>query len=111
VTRILTSAQNEPDEVFLCLLTEAYTGCRVSEIADCSTLDFNFVKNGDQEEVIPGKWFLYVGENHREPGCTTKGHKSRGIVTVTGGVQRVLEIETRFMRRQPHLASGRLLRL
>jgi hypothetical protein len=34
-----------------------------------------------------------------------------GIVTVTGGVQRVGEGEPRFMRRQPHLASGRLLRL
>jgi hypothetical protein len=34
-----------------------------------------------------------------------------GIVTVTGGVQRVGEVEPRFMRRQPHLASGRLLRL
>src|SRR3954454_18823300 len=30
-----------------------------------------------------------------------------GVVTVTGGVQRVGEVETRFMRRQPHLASGR----
>jgi integrase len=49
----------------------------VSEIADCSTLDFNFVKNSDQEEVIPGKWFLFIGEDHRELGCTTKGHKSR----------------------------------
>jgi len=52
-------------------------GLPVSEIADCSTLDFNFVKNSDQEEVIPGKWFLFIGEDHREPGCTTKGHKSR----------------------------------
>jgi integrase len=78
VTLILSRAQAETDdEVFLCLLTEAYTGCRVSEIADCSTLDFNFVKNGDPEEVIPGKWFLFIGEDHREAGCTTKGHKSR----------------------------------
>jgi integrase len=78
VTLILTRAQAETDdEIFLCLLTEAYTGCRVSEIADCSTLDFNFVKNSDQEEVIPGKWFLFIGEDHRELGCTTKGHKSR----------------------------------
>jgi hypothetical protein len=56
---------------------QAYSGCRVSEIADCSTGDFNFVKNGDPEKVIPGKWFLFIGEDHREPGCTTKGHKSR----------------------------------
>ena len=34
-----------------------------------------------------------------------------GIVTVTGGVQRGSEVRPRFMRRQPHLATGRLLRL
>jgi aerobic carbon-monoxide dehydrogenase large subunit len=34
-----------------------------------------------------------------------------GIVTVTGGVQRVGEVEPCFMRRQPHPATGRLLRL
>jgi len=34
-----------------------------------------------------------------------------GIVTVTGGVQRGGEVKPRFMRRQPHLATGRLLRL
>jgi hypothetical protein len=34
-----------------------------------------------------------------------------GIVTVTGGVQRGGEVGPGFMRRQPHLATGRLLRL
>jgi integrase len=77
VTLILNRAQHETDEIFLSLLTEAYTGCRISEIVDCSTRDFNFVKNGDPEKVIPGKWFLYIGEDHREPGCTVKGHKGR----------------------------------
>ena len=33
------------------------------------------------------------------------------IVTVTGGVQRVGGVEPYFRRRQPHLATGRLLRL
>jgi hypothetical protein len=37
--------------------------------------------------------------------------RARGIVTVTGGVQRVGEVEPCFMQRQPHLAIGRLLRL
>ena len=77
VSRILTRAQHETDEIFLSLLTEAYTGCRISEIVDCSTRDFNFVKTGDPEKVIPGKWFLFIGEDHREPGCTIKGHKGR----------------------------------
>ena len=77
VTLILNRAQAEPDEIFLSLLTEAYTGCRISEIVDCSTLDFNFVRNGDPEKVIPGQWFLFIGEDHREPGCTTKGHTAR----------------------------------
>jgi integrase len=77
VTRILTRAQRETDDLFLPVLTQAYSGCRVSEIADCSTLDFNFVRNGDTEKVVPGQWFLYVGEDNREPGCTIKGHKSR----------------------------------
>ena len=77
VTLILSRAQHETDEIFLSLLTEAYTGCRVSEIADCSTRDFNFVRNGDPEKVMPGQWFLFIGEDHREPGCTIKGHTKR----------------------------------
>ena len=55
VTLILTRAQATTDDIFLSLLTEAYTGCRVSEIADCSTRDFNFVRNGNSEGVIPGR--------------------------------------------------------
>ena len=43
VTLILNRAQKETDDIFLPLLVQAYTGCRVSEIVDCSTLDFNFV--------------------------------------------------------------------
>ncbi|HEX4200472.1 MAG TPA: tyrosine-type recombinase/integrase [Chthoniobacterales bacterium] len=58
---------------------QAYTGCRISEIVDCSTLDFNFVHNGDPEKVIPGKWFLFIGEENRESGCTVKGHKNRYV--------------------------------
>jgi len=77
VTLILTRAQAETDNIFLPLLVQAYSGCRVSEIVDCSTLDFNFVRNGDPEKVIPGQWFLFIGEDHREPGCTTKGHTAR----------------------------------
>jgi integrase len=77
VTLILTRAQATTDDIFLSLLTEAYTGCRISEIVDCSTLDFNFVRNGDSERVIPGQWFLFIGEDHREPGCTIKGHTAR----------------------------------
>ena len=49
VTHILTRAQAEIDDIFLPLLVQAYSGCRVSEIVDCSTRDFNFVKNGDPE--------------------------------------------------------------
>jgi integrase len=49
VTLILNRAQAETDDIFLPLLAQAYSGCRVSEIADCSTRDFNFVKNGDLE--------------------------------------------------------------
>jgi integrase len=79
VTLILTRAQRETDDIFLPLLAQAYTGCRVSEIVDCSTLDFNFVKNGDSEKVLPGQWFLYIGEDNREPGCTVKGHKGRYV--------------------------------
>jgi integrase len=35
------------------------------------------VRNGDPEKVIPGEWFLFIGEDNREPGCTTKGHTAR----------------------------------
>jgi len=77
VSLILTRAQAETDDIFLPLLVQAYTGCRVAEIVDCSTLDFNFVRNGDAEKVIPGQWFLFIGEDNREPGCTTKGHTAR----------------------------------
>jgi len=77
VSLILTRAQAETDDIFLPLLVQAYTGCRVAEIVDCSTLDFNFVRNGDPEKVIPGQWFLFIGEDNREPGCTIKGHTAR----------------------------------
>jgi len=77
VSQILTRAQAETDDIFLPLLVQAYSGCRVSEIVDCSTLDFNFVRNGDREKVIPGQWFLFIGEDNREPGCTIKGHTAR----------------------------------
>ena len=77
VSLILTRAQAETDDIFLPLLVQAYTGCRVAEIVDCSTLDFNFVRNGDAEKVIPGQWFLFIGEDNREPGCTIKGHTAR----------------------------------
>ena len=77
VSLILTRAQAETDDIFLPLLVQAYTGCRVAEIVDCSTLDFNFVRNGDTEKIIPGQWFLFIGEDNREPGCTIKGHTAR----------------------------------
>src|SRR5260370_28402003 len=77
VTLILTRAQAATDDIFLSLLVQAYSGCRVSEIVDCSTLDFNFVRNGDSEKVIPGEWFLFIGEDNREPGCTTNTHTAR----------------------------------
>ena len=35
------------------------------------------MRNGDSEKVIPGQWFLFIGEDHREPGCTIKGHTKR----------------------------------
>jgi integrase len=77
VSLILIRAHAETDDIFLPLLVQAYTGCRVAEIVDCSTLDFNFVRNGDPERVIPGQWFLFIGEDNREPGCTIKGHTAR----------------------------------
>jgi integrase len=103
VTRILTRAQAETDdEVFLSLLTEAYTGCRVSEIADCSTLDFNFVMNGDPEKVLPGKWFLFIGEENREPGCTTKGHKRRYVPLHAEIVKRLIPYRERVIAEHGH---------
>ena len=47
----------------------------------------------------------------RPPDICHRIGTGRGIVTVTGGVQRGSEVRLRFMRRQPHLATGRLLRL
>ena len=79
VTMILNRAQHESDDIFLPLLTEAYTGCRIAEIVDCSTRDFNLVRSRDPEKVIPGQWFLFIGEDNREPGCTIKGHKRRYV--------------------------------
>jgi hypothetical protein len=38
--------------------------------------DFNFVKNGDPEKVVLGQWFLYIGEDNREPGCTCSSEQS-----------------------------------
>jgi hypothetical protein len=73
VRRILTRAQAETDDIFLPLLVQAYRGCRVSEIVDCSTLDFNFVRNGDREKVIPGQWFLLIGEDNRERAARLRG--------------------------------------
>jgi integrase len=56
VTRILRRAQRETHDLFLPVLTQAYSGCRVSEIADCSTLDFNFVRT-----AIPRKSYRANG--------------------------------------------------
>ena len=79
VSLILTRAQLETEDIFLPLLVQAYSGCRVSEIVDCSTLDFNFVRNGDPEKTISGQYFLFIGEDHQEPGCTIKGHTARYV--------------------------------
>jgi integrase len=79
VTTILQAAQNETPDIFLPLLTQAYSGMRVAEISDCSTRCFNFVRTGDRETVTPGEWHLYIGEDNREAGQTTKGHKSRYV--------------------------------
>jgi Phage integrase family/Phage integrase SAM-like domain len=84
---------------------EAYTGCRVSEIVDCSTRDFNFVKNGDPEKVIPGKWFLLISEDHREPGCTVKGHKDRYVPLHPEIVKRLIPYMERVVAEHGH---GRL---
>jgi integrase len=102
VTLILNRAQSETDDIFLPLLTEAYTGCRVSEIVDCSTRDFNFVKNGDPEKVIPGKWFLFISEDHREPGCTVKGHKDRYVPLHPEIVKRLIPYMERVVAERGH---------
>ena len=102
VTLILSRAQTETDDIFLPLLSQAYSGCRVSEIADCSTRDFNFVKNGDPEKVIPGKWFLFIGEDNREPGCTTKGHKSRYMPLHPEIVKRLIPYMERVVAEHGH---------
>ena len=101
-TLILSRAQHETDEIFLSLLTEAYTGCRVSEIADCSTLDFNFVRNGDSEKVVPGQWFLFIGEDHREPGCTIKGHTKRYTPLHPEVVKRLIPYMERVVAEHGH---------
>jgi len=102
VSRILTRAQAETDDIFLPLIMQAYSGCRVSEIGDCSTLDFNFVRNGDPEKVIPGQWFLFIGEDHREPGCTTKGHKARYVLLHPEIVKRLIPYMEKQMAEHGH---------
>ena len=102
VTLILNRAVTETDDIFLPLLVQAYTGCRVSEIVDCSTLDFNFVKNGDPEKVIPGKWFLFIDEDHREPGCTVKGHKDRYVPLHPEIVKRLIPYMERVVAQHGH---------
>jgi integrase len=102
VRRILARAQAETDDIFLPLLVQAYSGCRVSEIVDCSTLDFNFVRNGDLEKVIPGKWFLFIGEDHREPGCTIKGHKARYVPLHPEIVKRLIPYMEKQMAESDH---------
>jgi integrase len=102
VTLILNRAQAETDDIFLPLLVQAYTGCRVSEIVDCSTLDFNFVHNGDSEKVIPGKWFLFIGEENREPGCTVKGHKNRYVPLHPEIVKRLIPYMERVVAEHGH---------
>jgi integrase len=102
VTLILNRAQAETDDIFLPLLVQAYTGCRVSEIVDCSALDFNFAMNGDPEKVIPGKWFLFIGEENREPGCTTKGHKRRYVPLHPEIVKRLIPYRERVIAEHGH---------
>ena len=102
MTLILSRAQTETDDIFLPLLSQAYTGCRVSEIADCSTRDFNFVRNGDPEKVIPGQWFLFIGEDNREPGCTIKGHKSRYMPLHPEIVKRLIPYMERVVAEHGH---------
>src|SRR5260370_66499 len=102
VTLILTRAQAETDDIFLPLLVQAYSGCRVSEIVDCSTLDFNFVKNGAPEKVVPGEWFLFIGEDNREPGCTVKGHKGRYLPLHPEIVARLIPYVEKQMAEHSH---------
>lgn len=102
VTLILTRAQVETDDIFLPLLAQAYSGCRVAEIADCSTRDFNFVKHGDPEKVVPGQWFLYVGEDNRAPGCTIKGHKGRYMPLHPEVVKRLIPYMERVVAEHGH---------
>jgi hypothetical protein len=54
------------------------------------------------EEMLAARGISVTHETIRQWG---------GVVTVTGRMQRVGEVEPCFMRRQPHLATGRLLRL
>jgi hypothetical protein len=49
------------------------------------------------------------GDRTASTGTTDLKRQTSGVVTVTGGVQRGREVEPCFMRRQPHLATGRLL--
>jgi integrase len=106
VRLILTRALAETDDIFLPMLVQAYSGCRVSEIVDCSTLDFNFVKNGDPEKVVPGQWFLFIGEDNREPGCTVKAHKARYIPLHPEIVKRLIP----YMEKQAEHGHGPLFR-
>ena len=70
VTTILNAAYLNTYDVFLPVLVQTYTGCRISEIADATTYDI---------VQIDGQWCLEVRETHREPGQTIKGHKSRTV--------------------------------
>jgi integrase len=38
---------------------------------------FQFRAEWRSRESYPGEWFLFIGEDNREPGCTTKGHTTR----------------------------------
>ena len=76
VTLILTSAQTETGDIFLPLGASLHRLPRVGNRRLLNT-GFQFCVNGDPEKVIPGKWFLFIGEENREPGCTVKGHKGR----------------------------------
>jgi integrase len=87
VTLILNRAQAETDDIFLPVLTQAYTGCRVSEIVDCSTR---------------GKWFLFISEDHREPGCTVKGHKDRYVPLHPEIVKRLIPYMKRVVAEHGH---------
>jgi hypothetical protein len=60
------------------------------------------VKNGDPEKVIPGKWFLFIGEENREPGCTTKGHKSRYVPLHPEIVKRLIPYREKVIAEHGH---------